>query len=59
MKVRQKEEKSYKNMKYQMGQVKRNYVKMNESKSRIIEDQKRKKYRLRGRSSETAKAHRG
>jgi len=42
MKVRQNEEKARNNMKYQMGKVNRNYVKMNESKSRIIEDQNRK-----------------
>jgi len=42
MKVRQNEDKAYKNMKYEMGQVNRNNLEVNKSKSRIIDDQNKK-----------------
>jgi len=42
-------------MKYQMGQVNRNYIKMNESKSRIIEDQNRKYVKWKAKYEELAR----
>jgi len=55
MKVRQKEDNEYKNMKYQMDQVNKNYLKVNKSKSQTIEDQNRKYVKWKAKYTELAK----